>query len=113
MKWTKATDKYPEQVQLARVIGTCNNFPAMFATHVIADFTGKTYRKDQIEWLDPASNDPVFSLGDMKNAFDSGKHAGEMETLFHNTDQISLEQISRVTRSFDVFMDNEYKINVS
>lgn len=63
MAWIKATDKYPEDWQLCRIVGTNKKFPAMFATHVIADFAGKTYRKDQIEWLDESEHS--FTISDI------------------------------------------------
>jgi hypothetical protein len=65
MKWTLAKDYYPEDWQLGRVIGTTIKFPIMFAPHLICDTSGKTYKIDEIEWMQE-SNDPVFSLEDMK-----------------------------------------------
>jgi hypothetical protein len=68
MKWTKAKDYYPEDWQLGRVIGTTIKFPLMFAPHLICDAAGKTYKIEDIEWMQE-SNDPVFSLEDMKSCW--------------------------------------------
>ena len=68
MPWVKATDKYSKGWQLCRIIGDTNKFPAKLASNVIADFSGKTYEKDQIEWLD--TEEPSFSISDMKKCWD-------------------------------------------
>lgn len=55
VRWVKASDKRPEGWQLARLIDSGKRFPAMFSTHVIAGIDGKTYRPEEVEWLDESA----------------------------------------------------------
>ena len=89
MGWVKAIDKYSDDVQLCRVVGSIKQFPAMFAPHVICDFSGKTYEKEDIEWFDIL--EPSFIMNDMKLAYDSGLVYG----------------------SFENFMKQEYNIDIT
>jgi len=96
MSWIKATDKYPSDWKLSRLIGTEKEFPAMFATHVIADLAGKTYKKDQMEWFD--TSEPSFSIEDMKRCWN------ESRIKFPN---------GSFSEDFETFMYNEYNIDLT
>lgn len=50
----------------------------------------------------------LFTLEDMRNAFQAGKDFGSTEALFNNTDTVSRHQYEN-TPDFDEFIASEYK----
>jgi hypothetical protein len=103
MKWTKAKDYYPEDWQLGRVIGTTIKFPLMFAPHLICDAAGKTYKIEDIEWMQE-SNEPVFSLEDMRKSWEDGEFNG----VYNFQQNLG----SKDAATFKDFMKEQYKISI-
>ena len=100
MSWVKAIDKYSDSVQLCRVVGSEKQFPAMFAPHVICDFTGKTYKKEDIEWFDISQ--PSFGLLDMQKAYKAGQIYGFEKCGSGITSE-----------SFDKFIKLDYNMDIT
>jgi len=76
MSWVKASDKFPfMDWHISRIVGTEKRFPALYTTNVIAGIDGKTYKRDEIEWLE--TRDVSFSLQDMKDACLAGANWGD------------------------------------
>lgn len=51
--WKLARDHYPQTREwvLVRLIGSVEAFPALFSTHIICDHAGKTYSRENVEYL--------------------------------------------------------------
>lgn len=56
--WVKASIKRPTGWQLSRKTGSNDRMPLKFAINVIVDITGKTYKSEDIEWLDEGQPKP-------------------------------------------------------
>jgi hypothetical protein len=111
MKWTLASEKNTDGFKLARIKGEDVTFPSMFAPHVICDTSGKTYLKEDIEWLDTSS--PSFTIDNMRDAFYAGKHAGDIDARFWNTDSISRNEYDRTILEFEQYLKSEYNIDTN
>lgn len=73
MQWIKVSDHYPEGWQLGRVDG--KKLPLMFAPHVIADVSGKTYKREQVEYFAESEPAPSPGLYDRDENSPQGKAA--------------------------------------
>jgi len=72
--WRKPSDKYPDKWQLCRIVGEEETFPLMFSMNIICDLSGKTYRRQEVEWLD--ISETSFTKQDMMIAYDAGWDVG-------------------------------------
>ena len=63
VRWVTLVGATVDGFQLCRLIGTTEKFPAMIAPYVITDMAGKTYKRDELEYLidspAPEQVDPV------------------------------------------------------
>lgn|SRR5574342_527480 len=76
--WVKASEKYPKNWKLCRLVDQHVEFPLMFKQNVICDLAGKTYSKENVEWLD--TSERSFSIENMNDCWEKA-----IETCLDNT----------------------------
>lgn len=111
MPWIKAVDKNADGFKLARLVGSDKSFPAMFATHVIAGADGKTYKKEDIEWLD--ESEPSFTISDIIFVWAKAQEITIENTSYDKIDGCIEVDYSYIEKERNEFFETRFGIDIT